>query len=275
MPPLDISQFHGMNIADVVRQAGETVKAGKASLIEAKAIYEACLKQNIEPYTRGRIRQDIWHIDRCLGDFPLYYSQGGQDRFVHKQFFAGKRDGTFVEIGGCNGWVGSNCYFFEKTLGWSGVIVEASAALAKQIGGIRSGPVVQAAIADRDGTMEFREVSSGYTQMGGLVEHYRADALEMMRRHPKHQENTTMVTTMRLETLLQSHSLDRVDYCSIDVEGAERAILSGFDFAAYDISVLSVENGHGNTAGSVQDIMEAAGYQLVDIIGPDEIYKKL
>jgi len=274
MPPLDTSQFHGMNISNVVQRAQETAETGKATLLEAKAIYEACLKQKLEPYTRGRIRQDIWHIDRCLGDYPLYLSQGGQDRYVHETFFKNKRDGVFVEIGGCNGWVGSNCYFFEKTLGWTGVIVEASPALAKQIGGIRDNPVVHAAIADRDDTMAFREVAKGFTQMGGLVDYYSADALEMVRSHPNHVERTTMVSTLRLETLLQTHGLDRVDYCSIDVEGAERAILSDFDFGAYDISVLSVENGPGNTASSVRDIMEPAGYQLVDIVGPDEIYKK-
>jgi FkbM family methyltransferase len=198
----------------------------------------------------------------------------GQDRFLYDKFFQGKRDGVFVEIGGYNGWMGSNCYFFEKNMGWRGVVVEASARLARQTAEVRSNPVVHAAIADRDGTMEFLEITAGLTQMSGLADHYVPKTLELVRRNPAHAETATMVPSMRLETLLRTHDLEHVDYCSIDVEGAERAILSSFDFAAFDISVLSAENNQSDGSGSVRDIMEAAGYELVEIIGADEIYRK-
>ena len=50
----------------------------------------------------------------------------------------------------------------------------------------------------------------------------------------------------RLDTLLRAHGLGRIDYLSIDVEGAERAArgaLDGsLDFDAVDITALSIEN---------------------------------
>jgi hypothetical protein len=46
-----------------------------------------------------------------------YYSQIGQDKFVHEQYFLGMREGTFVDIGAYDGVDGSNSYFFEKELG--------------------------------------------------------------------------------------------------------------------------------------------------------------
>ncbi len=263
-----------MKVSDVLQHAADTVETAAAALTDAKSIYELCLQQDIGPYRRGRIRQDIWQIDRRLGESSLFYSQAGQDRFLYDKFFQGKRDGVFVEIGGYNGWIGSNCYFFELCMGWRGLIVEASARLAQQIAHLRSNPVVQAAIADRDGTMEFLEITAGLIQMSGLADYYVPKTLESVRRNPAHAETATMVPSMRLETLLRTHGLDHVDYCSIDVEGAERAILTDFDFAAFDISVLSAENNQGDESGSVRDIMEAAGYQLVEIIGADEIYRK-
>ncbi|MEM7189422.1 MAG: methyltransferase, partial [Pseudomonadota bacterium] len=42
------------------------------------------------------------------------------------QFFRGKRNGTFVEIGGYDGITGSNCLFFELMRGWSGLLIEPS-----------------------------------------------------------------------------------------------------------------------------------------------------
>jgi hypothetical protein len=69
---------------------------------------------------------------------------------------------------------------------------------------------------------------------------------------------------MRLERLLREHDFDHVDYCSIDVEGAERSILTDFDFAAFDITVLSVENNLRSAAGTLRDILEPAGYRPPD-----------
>jgi hypothetical protein len=95
-----------------------------------------------------------------------------------------------------------------------------------------------------------------------------------MRNNPKHKERIVTVPTMRLDRLLTEHELQHVDYCSIDVEGAERSILADFDFGAFDIAVISVENNTWSRAGSVRDILEPAGYRLIDVIGADEIYKK-
>ena len=79
---------------------------------------------------------------------------------------------------------------------------------------------------------------------------------------------------MRLSTLLNKYNLKTVDYCSIDVEGAERLILSCFDFDDYDIRVFSIENGDRNNAVGYGDIMKPAGYRLVSILGVDEIWTK-
>ncbi len=77
---------------------------------------------------------------------------------------------------------------------------------------------------------------------------------------------------MRLDSLLAKHKIKHIDYCSIDVEGAERSILSGFDFNAFDVSVFSVENNSGSLSESVRDILEPVGYRLFEVIGRDEIY---
>ena len=64
---------------------------------------------------------------------PVDFSQAGQDRYLDERIFKNRRNGTFVEIGGHDGWTGSNCVFFEKVLNWTGIVVEASPRLVKQI----------------------------------------------------------------------------------------------------------------------------------------------
>lgn len=52
-----------------------------------------------------------------------YFSQAGQDRYLDERIFKNKRNGTFVEIGSYDGWMGSNCVFFEKVRDRTGLVV--------------------------------------------------------------------------------------------------------------------------------------------------------
>ena len=220
----------------------------------------------------------LWQVEKQLGLHARYFSQAGQDRYLNERIFRNRRNGTFVEIGGHDGWTGSNCVFFEKVLGWTGIVVEASPRLVKQIGRTRSAAVVNAAVSDRDGTAEFLDVTSGLTQMSGLVDlvdHYPGEMLRTIRQDERHAETVVTVPSMRLDTLLRAHGLDRIDYCSIDVEGAERAVLGSIDFEAADIAVLSIENNRsGPEPASYEDILVPHGYRQVAVLGMDEIWAK-
>lgn len=96
--------------------------------------------------------------------------------------------GVFVEVGGLDGVLGSNTYYFEKSLGWTGLIVEPSPRMVAAIRKVRGCEVVHAAIADFDGHADFLEITAGYTQMSGLVDSYPEDMLRTARAHPDHHE---------------------------------------------------------------------------------------
>ena len=51
----------------------------------------------------------LWQVQKQLGLHAWYFSQAGQDRYLNEQIFKNRRNGTFVEIGGHDGWTGSNC----------------------------------------------------------------------------------------------------------------------------------------------------------------------
>ena len=160
-------------------------------------------------------------------------------------------------------------------LDWTGLVVEASPQFAKRIGEMRSAMVIHAAVTDRNGTAEFLDVTSGMTQMSGLVDHYPSAGLERVRRDERHAETIVTVPATRLDTLLRAHGLKQIDYCSIDVEGAERAVLRSIDFDEFDIAALTIENNRrGPESKSYQDIMGRAGYQQVAVLGMDEIWVK-
>ena len=61
-----------------------------------------------------------------------YYSQIGQDKFVN-EFFKGKLNGVFVDIGAHDGESGSNSLFLEKHRNWSGICIEPGPAEYKKL----------------------------------------------------------------------------------------------------------------------------------------------
>jgi FkbM family methyltransferase len=267
-------QKFGASVQQGVNHALQSVEQAKQTLSECHRVLTDVMAGvvNMDIYTRGHLRARIWELEQMFGHKGPFLSATGQDQFIYETFFKRKKDGVYLEIGGYNGWRGSNCYFFEKTLGWRGVIVEASPTLVRGIGDYRNARIVHAAIADKNGVAEFMDVVSGATQMGGLVEHYVRARLDKVRTYPGHIEQRVRVPTMTLASLLGSAGLKHVDYCSIDVEGAERSILENFNFRDYDISVFSIENDVLNDSTSVKDIFVPAGYRLADVIGIDEIY---
>lgn len=121
--------------------------------------------------------------------------------------------------------------------------------------------VVHAAVSNADGEAEFIDVTSGLTQMCGLAQFYPKRRIDQVRNHLRHKEQTVKFPTVRVDTLLARNKMRNIDYCSIDVEGAERA-------------VLSIENGPATKEASLASILEAAGYQLIDVGGADEIWVK-
>ena len=269
MSGFDPRKYHGRRVEEVVRSVNRDIRS---VLEEARAVYQLCLRQQDLPvHRKGWVGMQLWQVEKQLGLHSRYFSQAGQDHYLNERIFRDRRDGTFVEIGGYDGWTGSNCVFFEKVLGWSGLVVEASPQLVKRIGETRSASVIHAAVSDRDGTAEFLEVTSGLTQMGGLVDHYDAETLQRIRRDERHSEIAVTVPSTRLDTLLRAHELEKIDYLSIDVEGAERAVLGSLDFDEFDVAALSIENGRPGRE-SYEDIMDRAGYRQIAVLGVDEIW---
>ncbi len=272
MESQDLAQYSGKPVQDVLLIAQQKAQHGMADIRDAADILKLCASQAIDRHSRGRILQQIWELEQSLGQHRLFMSQAGQDQYIFQRFFPTRLEGTFVEIGGFDGTTGSNCYFFEKVRGWTGLIVEASIAAAVHIRETRSAEHVNAVVGGTNGEAEFLEITSGLVQMGGLVETYPPEVLQRIRTNPDHQERIVEVRKMALNDLIQQHGLKRIDYCSIDVEGAERDVLEGCDFDSLDIKVISVENSSASESASFQGILEPYGYRLDNVIGFDEIY---
>jgi hypothetical protein len=83
---------------------------------------------------------------------------------------------------------------------------------------------------------------------------------------------TRVVKVTKLSTLLAKHSLFDIDYCSIDTEGAELAILSDFDPERFRIKVLTIENNWDDPA--LPKLMAEKGYDFFAKLEQDYVFKR-
>ncbi|MFQ5764993.1 MAG: FkbM family methyltransferase [Rhodospirillales bacterium] len=254
----------------------QLIRLARNNLLSIRGPLADALAAGVE---NGRVNQRIWEIERMLGLNAAYFSGAGQDRFVEQKVFPGKAGGVFVDVGAYDGILGSNTLYFEKFRNWSGLCVEASPIQFAKLADVRAAECLNAAVADVDGEARFLEITKGFDQMSVLVNDMRPNflaELEMMsERNPtEHHEITVPVTTFA--AIARERDLTRVDYCSVDVEGAEMKVLQGIDFDYTDIGALSVENPPGQTENSrrIRGFLDERGYRLAGTMGEDDIFVK-
>jgi FkbM family methyltransferase len=206
----------------------------------------------------------------------IHFSQVGQDKYIYETFFKNKKaPGTFLDIGAHDGITFSNTYFFEKSLNWDGICVEAIDRVFEKLIKNRSCVCENLAISDKIGTVKFRSIE-GYSEMlSGIEENYNNKHIDRINKELiKHNGNSKIIEieTIDINTLLKKNNIDHIDYCTIDVEGGEEKILSVFNEKEFDITVFTVENNYRDI--SIRKLMKSKGYKLHSTIEFDDVYLK-
>lgn len=250
--------------------ARKMIASGRKTLAEGHALLREILGQITHARTRGQVNNQIWLCERALGKRDAYFSQSGQDAWLDERVFKGKRNGVFVEVGGYDGFTGSNCLFFEMQRGWTGLMIEPSPTYFARAEAFRRATCLQLAVSDAEGEAEFLEIQEGFSQMSGLTSSYDADILRQVEADPRHKGEVIRVQTRTLPQIFDEHGLREIDYVSLDVEGGEHAILSSFPFDTYRVHAWTVENNTGDT--EIPALMKDKGYARAEALGVDDIY---
>lgn len=204
-----------------------------------------------------------------------YFSQKGQDKFLHEHVFKGKAEGFFVEVGAHDGVSFSNTNFFEKNLGWTGICIEPNPELFKKLSQNRSCRCEQCCITNYSGQKSFLKCSGYILEMySGLL-----DSLD-----PRHVERidaeiakygggreVILVNCMSFKELFQKHRISHVDFLSLDIEGGEEVALKTIDFSQVTIDVIVVENNFNEN--NIKNYLELHGYERIERLGKDDVYQ--
>lgn len=202
-----------------------------------------------------------------------YRSQFGQDQFVAERLQF-KRNGVFVDIGANDGITLSNSYFFEKKLDWTGVAVEPLPEIFQQLSQNRNCKLAKICISNTSGIVNFLHCEAYNGMLSGIVSkfHFKhGHSIERANNATSGTNEIIQVDSMTPMQLLKEHTIDRIDYLSIDTEGGELDILQSFDLNAISVHFVTIENNHYDL--KIRRYMRRRGFCLVAIAGVDEIYE--
>jgi len=225
----------------------------------------------VKPAWRGFTAQRRRAFER-LGDFR--YSRPGMAGLDKYLDF---RDGSFIEVGGHDGYTQSNTYYLEKALGWRGVLVEGIPELYEQCKRNRpNSRVFNCALVSsdfKDETVEMHYASLMSVVEGSLKsgEAQSAHVQTGLAHQQLAQTYAVRVPARTLESVLDEAGAPVIDFFSLDVEGYELPVLQGMNLARYAPTYILVEARFFNEV----DALLAPRYaQVAQLWEHDYLYRK-
>ena len=203
-----------------------------------------------------------------------FYSQIGEDVIIYNNFInKNLHNGTYIEIGGGDGYNSSNSKFFNKYLGFKGILIEPVPSFFEKLRKNRPKDIlIKKAIDYNIGKSSF--IGDSYTAginsylSKPLKEIYLSNAREFI------------VDTVPMSHIIETTNLDYIDYFSIDVEGAELVILETMDWniPVYVISIElnekinETEEKDRNKNQKCRDILTKQGFTYVTRVDINEFW---
>lgn len=201
-------------------------------------------------------------------------SQIGQDLILDQQIFKGKSNGVFVEVGALDGFGASNTWFFEMERNWTGLLIEPNPVeFNKRNQHPRPNSIFEnCAISDVEMDINFLSIEGPCNVLSGIMEFYNTQHLERINRELYSRKEQIPMKAVRLQTLFDKHNITKIDFISIDVEGAELQVLNSINFDKVDISLFMIENNYGLEKET--EFLLNKGYKLLGNIQWDSVFIK-
>jgi|TARA_B110000914_G_C15461816_1_gene446265 FkbM family methyltransferase len=160
------------------------------------------------------------------------YSFGGVDLIVN-YFFKNKKKGFYLDVGSQHPIENNNTYLLYKK-GWNGLNIDLDKKNIELFNVARKKDLnVQAAIASK-----FEKRDFFFYHQGSPINTIVKDNADIQKATVN---EIRKINTVTLNSVLENHNINTIDYLNIDVEGGELEVMKGFNLQKYNPKLISVE----------------------------------
>ena len=214
-------------------------------------------------------------------------SRLNEDRILYERLFKKweqfESSGTYVEMGAFDGHTESNSRFFDICLGWNGLLVEGNPSFYAKVLKARPHAHRMSFAPSCSAEYEVPSCSAEYEVENKTIEFYKYPMANsgLIGQALTYQGKPTVdVPCGPLAPVLQDiFENERINFFSLDVEGAEPMILETIDFdkVLIEVMMIEVQNNHcrGNCESRqrVRAKMEKEGYRRYEhVVAASDIY---
>jgi FkbM family methyltransferase len=181
----------------------------------------------------------------------------GKEEWIIRDFFEDRRGGFFVDVGCAWPVIYSNTYYLEKHLDWSGIAIDALPEF--EPGWKKRRPkskFFNYLVTDHTDTVEsfYRSELKGISSVWKPLKGPAGKDLTF---------EEIQIPTTTLNRLLEHNQVSKVDFLSIDIEGAELLALAGFDIRRYRPEFVCIEAKPANRE-KILEYFAANGYEWLE-----------
>lgn len=203
----------------------------------------------------------------CKYNDIKFYSQQHEDKYIIQYLLKNKiDDGTYLEIGACDGILYSNTKTLEDFFGFTGILIEPQPHYFQNLIKNRSSKKNEfynyAVSNSDDDYVSF----IGNNAEGGLVDTINSN-------HVKENYSTYHVKNTKMREILKSSKFKYIDFMIIDVEGGEYELVKSIDFT-FPIFCIIIE-AHSNQQEKnkiVRNFLEENGFTYIERQRGNEVY---
>lgn len=183
----------------------------------------------------------------------MYTSINDIDKQLYENYPKFKKtNGFFIEAGANDGITQSNTCFFEKTLNWTGILIEPVPVVFQQCCKNRTNSIIENAALVAD-DYHLPNIVIEYTpQTGGLmstIKGLRTTKHHLQKSGDMEGHQGIMVNALTLNQILEKnkHAVPNIiDLLVLDVEGYEPQALNGIDFKKHNIQYIVIEQQYNS-----------------------------
>ena len=258
------------------------------------------MDQDNEFLIRAIKEKVLWHPPYPKRDIHIKYEdledtlRGQDDQPLYAEKILKKHNiwdlvkpGFYIEAGAAGGELYSNTLYFEMKYNWTGLLVEPSPIWWKELKSKnRNAWILPHCLSTEKKVhlIDFYSFSEDFVDFAFMsrtdMDH---DFYENFKANHPHALYKLKVQCFPLQAVLKAMDLPKVQYFSLDIEGAEYDVLKTIDFNVVDFSVFSIEIEDDNdnvmrlNSGSNEDLhkyLKQNGYDYIDRVGRDNFFVK-